>query len=76
MDNLFPVRPKPVRRQATVAAVRSISPLMRRITLQGADVAAFLDAHPETELVALSRLLYHDEQQKFSRHPLHRHFAR
>ena len=38
------------------------------------DVAAFLDANPETELVALSRLLYHDEKQKFSRHPLHRHF--
>lgn len=43
MDTPFPVRPKPVRRQATVAAVRSVTPLMRRITLQGADVATFLD---------------------------------
>ena len=39
------------------------------------DVAAFIDANPETELVAISRLLYHDDTEKFSRHPLHGHFA-
>jgi len=33
---------RPPRRQAIVAAVETVTPLMRRITLHGADVAAFL----------------------------------